>query len=138
MYQNQVEPVRPQMTIRRMRIAYWIPEANSTHSEYVIFFEFSLQKYLHRRAYCYIFTYIESFVLFFRSETSDSTMAFLIMSIHVNDLVSTELVALTDSLLISYIIENTVLINCTIFCCTRDLTDETVMIQHFMNVNAKL
>jgi len=31
-----VEPGRPQMIIRRMRIAYCIPKATNTHSEYVI------------------------------------------------------------------------------------------------------
>ena len=34
----------PQMTIRRMRIACWINKATKTHSEYVIFIAFPLQK----------------------------------------------------------------------------------------------
>ena len=33
MLKNTVEPDRPQMTWR-MRLAYWIPEATNTHSEY--------------------------------------------------------------------------------------------------------
>jgi hypothetical protein len=34
MWKNIAEPARPQMAIRRMRIAYWIPKATNTHSEY--------------------------------------------------------------------------------------------------------
>ena len=36
MWDNTVQPDRPQMTISRMRIAYWITKATNTHSEYVI------------------------------------------------------------------------------------------------------
>ena len=36
-----VEPVKPQMTIRRMRFECWIPKATNTHSEYVILIAFS-------------------------------------------------------------------------------------------------
>jgi hypothetical protein len=36
MWKNIVEPNRPQMTIWRMRIAYWIAKATDTYSEYVI------------------------------------------------------------------------------------------------------
>jgi len=36
MRKNIVEPDRPQMTIRRMRIACWIPKATNTHSKYLI------------------------------------------------------------------------------------------------------
>jgi len=36
MWKNTAEPNRPQMTIRRMRIACWIPRAKNTHPEYVI------------------------------------------------------------------------------------------------------
>jgi hypothetical protein len=41
---NNVQPDRPQMTIGRMRIAYWIPKATNTHSEYVILIAFPLQQ----------------------------------------------------------------------------------------------
>jgi hypothetical protein len=41
---------RPQMTIRRMRIACWIPKATNTHSEHVILIEFPLQQWLNERA----------------------------------------------------------------------------------------
>jgi hypothetical protein len=44
-WENIVEWGRPHMTIRRMRIACWIPKATNTHSEYVIFIAFQLQKW---------------------------------------------------------------------------------------------
>ena len=46
-WKNFVEPVRPQMTTWRMRIACWIPEATNTNSEYVILASFPLQQWLH-------------------------------------------------------------------------------------------
>ena len=36
MWKNIVQSDRVQMTIWRMRVAFWIPEATDTHSEYVI------------------------------------------------------------------------------------------------------
>jgi len=33
--ENVVGQNRPGMTIRRIRIAYWIPKVTNTHSEYV-------------------------------------------------------------------------------------------------------
>ena len=45
-----VERCRPQMKIRRMRIAWWIPKAKNIHSEYVMFITFPLQRSLHKRA----------------------------------------------------------------------------------------
>jgi hypothetical protein len=42
-WKNIAEPDRPQMTIRRMSIACWIPKATDAHSEYVILIAFSLQ-----------------------------------------------------------------------------------------------
>ena len=57
-WKNMVEPVRPQMTIRRMRIAYWIPKATNTHSEYVILLTFPLQQWLHELASMLRHTYI--------------------------------------------------------------------------------
>ena len=36
MWKNIVEPDRPQMTIRPLRVACWIPKATNTHSGYVI------------------------------------------------------------------------------------------------------
>ena len=41
---NIVEADRPQMTVWRMRIKFWIAKATNTHSEYVIFIAFPLPK----------------------------------------------------------------------------------------------
>jgi hypothetical protein len=46
------------MTIWCMRIACWIPKATHTHSEYVIFNVFPLQKWLHKHASMLHYTYI--------------------------------------------------------------------------------
>ena len=40
----------PQMTVWSMRIAWWIPMATNTHSEYVILIAFPMQQRLHERA----------------------------------------------------------------------------------------
>ena len=42
-----LEPDRPQLTLRCMRIACWIPKATKTHSEYVILITFPLQQWSH-------------------------------------------------------------------------------------------
>jgi hypothetical protein len=42
MYKSIVEMGRPQTTIWRKRIAFWITKATNTHSEYVIFVAFPL------------------------------------------------------------------------------------------------
>jgi len=42
-WENIVERGRPQMTIWRMRIAYWIPKATNTHTGYVTLVAFALQ-----------------------------------------------------------------------------------------------
>ena len=47
MWKNIVEP---QVTIRRMRIACWIPKATNTHSKYIIVIVFPLQPRLQERA----------------------------------------------------------------------------------------
>jgi len=39
-WQNVVKWDRPHMPIWRMLIAYWIPKATDTHSEYVILISF--------------------------------------------------------------------------------------------------
>jgi len=53
MCKSTVEPDRTQMTIRRMRIACWIPKATFTHPEYVILIDFALQEWLHESPQCY-------------------------------------------------------------------------------------
>jgi len=47
MEKNIVEAARPQMTVRRMQIAYWTPKATNTHSGYVMPLDFPLQQWLH-------------------------------------------------------------------------------------------
>jgi len=63
MWKNVVEPDRPQMIIRRMRIACWIPKATNTHSEHGIFIVFPPQQWLHERASMLRYMYIASLVL---------------------------------------------------------------------------
>ena len=48
-WKNNLEPGRPQMTIWRMRIAWWIYNATNAHSQYVMLIAFPLQQWLHQR-----------------------------------------------------------------------------------------
>jgi hypothetical protein len=64
MWKNKVDPDRPQITIRRMRIACWIPKATDTHSEYVILIAFPLQQLLHELASLLRYTYIACRVIY--------------------------------------------------------------------------
>jgi len=57
MWKTIVQRGRPQMTIWRMRIAWWIPKSTNTPSEYVIFISFPLQQ-LHECASMLRYTYI--------------------------------------------------------------------------------
>jgi hypothetical protein len=50
MLNNIVQPNRPQMTIGRMRIAYWIAQAANTHSEYVTITAFPPHQWLYECA----------------------------------------------------------------------------------------
>ena len=72
MWENTVEPGRPQMTIWRMRIACWVPKATHTHahthtlslslSQYVILTVTPVQQQLHERALMLLYTYIDCLV----------------------------------------------------------------------------
>ena len=55
---NIVELGRQQKKTWRMRIAYWIPEATNTNSEYAILIALPLQQWLHERASMLRYTYI--------------------------------------------------------------------------------
>ena len=44
MWKNIVDPERPQMKIRCMRISRWIPKAKNKHSEHVTLIAFLLQQ----------------------------------------------------------------------------------------------
>jgi len=50
MWKNMVDPHRPQMTIRRMRFACWIPKATNTHSKYDILIAFSTAREVTRKS----------------------------------------------------------------------------------------
>ena len=50
MWKNIVQQSRPQMTARRMRIAYWIPKVTDAHSIFVILIAFPQLQWLHERA----------------------------------------------------------------------------------------
>jgi len=63
MWKNILKPNRPYMTIWRMRVAFWIPKATNTHSEYVIPNAFPLQQWLHERPTILRYTYICSLVI---------------------------------------------------------------------------
>jgi hypothetical protein len=41
---NVVQPGTPQMALRRMGISCWVPQPTNTHSEYVTFIVFPLQR----------------------------------------------------------------------------------------------
>ena len=64
-WKDIVQLDRPQMTIWRMRIVWWITKATNTHSEYVVLIAFPLQQWLHDRASllrytctaCHVFTH---------------------------------------------------------------------------------
>ena len=50
------------MTVRRMRIACWMPKVSDTHSEYVIPTAFPLQQWLQERASVLRYTYTDRLV----------------------------------------------------------------------------
>jgi hypothetical protein len=62
MWKNIIEQGRPQMTVRRMRIACWIPKATNTRSECVIVLAFPLQQWWHESASVLRYTYIACLV----------------------------------------------------------------------------
>jgi hypothetical protein len=50
MWGSIVEWGRLQITVRRMRIACWIPKATNTHTGWITLIAFPLQQWLHERA----------------------------------------------------------------------------------------
>jgi len=62
MWENIVQPDRPQLKTWRMRIACWIPKATNTHSKYVTLIAFPLQQWLHELASLLRYTYIACLV----------------------------------------------------------------------------
>ena len=75
MWKNITEPGRPQMIIWRMRIACWTPtKATNKHSEYVIFNDFPLQRWLYECISLLSYTY---FACLLRSEFDDAAAGVL-------------------------------------------------------------
>ena len=73
MCENVVERGRPQMTIWRTRVAFWIPKATNAHSGCVILFTFPLQLWLHERVSMLGYTYIACLVRLIRHQTVFAT-----------------------------------------------------------------
>jgi len=63
MWKNMVQPDRPQMTVRCMRISCCIPKATNTHSQYVILIALPLQQWLRERASILHYTHIACLVI---------------------------------------------------------------------------
>jgi hypothetical protein len=61
---NMVQLERSQMTIWRMRNAFWIPKATNRLSEYVLLIAFLLQQRLSERTSKLSYTYIACLVVF--------------------------------------------------------------------------
>ena len=68
MWKNVVDQGKPQIKIRRMRIACWKPKATNTHQVYVILNAFPLQQWLHERTSILRFACIACLVLNFNSK----------------------------------------------------------------------
>jgi hypothetical protein len=64
MWKNIVELDKPQMTMWRLCIAFWLPKSTNTHPEYVILAAFPLQRWLHRRPSMLRHTYIACLIIF--------------------------------------------------------------------------
>ena len=62
--EKYLQPGRPQMTIRRMRISSQVPKATDTHSDDLIYIAFPLQQWLNERASMLRYTHIICLVLF--------------------------------------------------------------------------
>ena len=75
MWKNIVEWDSPRMTIWRMRMAYWVPKATNTHSQYVLLIAFPLQQWLHERSSMKRYTNIACLVLW--------RLCFESLSVHV-------------------------------------------------------
>jgi len=70
--ENIIERGRPQMTIRRMRVAYWIPKATNTHSQYVVLIAFPLQQWLYESPSMLRYTYMARIVVrYYQGTPSD-------------------------------------------------------------------
>jgi hypothetical protein len=64
--------------IRCMRIAYWIPKATNTHSEYVILIAFPLQQWLYKSPSILCHTYMACRVSGFHGTVVQLVMLYVI------------------------------------------------------------
>jgi hypothetical protein len=83
MWNNIVQPGRPQITIRRMRIVCWLTKATNIHSEYVIIIGFPRQQWLCYHASILRYTYHACLVIFYR-ESANSTLFLSIIMLPSN------------------------------------------------------
>jgi len=73
MWKNLVQPDRPQMTMRHMRTACWIPKATNTHTQYVLLYCFSTATMVARTSMLrYLYVYILCLVSSYNSHFSCS------------------------------------------------------------------
>jgi hypothetical protein len=87
MWKNMVQPDRPQMTIRRMRFACWIPKPTNTHSENAPLIAFPRQQWLHERASTLRYAYIACLVnCIFPCAPFHGSREFHLRSFHRSDL----------------------------------------------------
>ena len=75
---NIVEPGRPNLTIRPIRIACCMLKATDTRSAYVILIAFPLQQLLHERSsmlrYMYIACHVITEIFFFRNMSTEPSL----------------------------------------------------------------
>jgi len=88
MWDNNLDLDRPQMTIRHMSVACWLPKPTNTHSEYVIIIAFPLQQWLleHASMLCCMYTVLLTFQVegLPRADCFDSCTACIVILHHSN------------------------------------------------------
>ena len=82
-WKSIVEPDRPQMTIWRMRIPFWIPNATSTHWEYTISIAFPLRQWLYERASALRYTCSACLSLYCHATIETFVCYSLLTAVHV-------------------------------------------------------
>jgi hypothetical protein len=63
MWKDILDQSRLHMTVRGMRIVFWIPKATNTHSEYVILIVFPLLLWLGDVPQCYVVCTLSTVIL---------------------------------------------------------------------------
>jgi len=63
MWENVVEQDRPQMAVRRMRFAYWVPKATDTHFGCEVLTALLQQQWYANAPPYYVYTYTASLVV---------------------------------------------------------------------------